>query len=184
LLTALLYWPAAEGARRVFLTGFVVTFLSDVLDGYLARRWGMVSYFGMRLDSYADYFLMGSAVYWAWGFNAGLFVEHARLWAILGVTLLVPQAIALVRLRRNAGFHLNTTKLAGWIAAGLFVSAVWGEYNVGLLYALAVAVGMKSAEETAICLLVRDPYGDPQSSLVGYLRGKNYRPPMNADERR
>jgi CDP-diacylglycerol--glycerol-3-phosphate 3-phosphatidyltransferase len=170
LLTALLYWPAALRDRPVFLVGFVVTFFSDVLDGYLARRWKMESYFGMRLDSYADYFLMASSLYWAWRFNERMFVEHAGLWVAAGAMLLVPQAIAMARLGRNAGFHLYTTKLAGWIAAALFVSAVAGEYSVSLLYALMWAVAVKSAEETAICLLVSDPYEDPQPSLVGYLR--------------
>jgi CDP-diacylglycerol--glycerol-3-phosphate 3-phosphatidyltransferase len=162
--------PAIEASRTLFLVLYVVTFLSDVLDGYLARRWNMESYFGMRLDSYADYFLISSSLWWAWRFGPRMFLDHAALWATMGCMLAVPQAIALIRLGRNAGFHLYTTKLAGWIAFALFVSVVRGEYSLALLYALSAAVAIKSAEETVICLLVADPYQNPQTSLRSYLR--------------
>src|SRR5205085_1068309 len=105
-------------------------------------RWKMESYFGMRLDSYADYLLISSSLWWAWRFGPRMFLDHGNLWVALGCILAVPQAIALIRLRRNAGFHLYTTKLAGWIAFALFLSAVWGEYSVALLYALAAAVAV------------------------------------------
>jgi CDP-diacylglycerol--glycerol-3-phosphate 3-phosphatidyltransferase len=168
-LTALLFW-VADVSKGWFLALYVLTFLSDVLDGYLARRLKMESYLGMRLDSYADYLLMASSLWWAWRFSPRLFLDHRDLWIAMGAVLAVPQAIALVRLGRNAGFHLYSTKAAGWIAFALFLSAVAFDYSVTLLYALAAAVVVKSAEESAICLLVDDPYADPRPTLLSYLR--------------
>jgi len=170
VLTGVLHWVVAVDAREWFLGLYVLTFLSDVLDGILARKLGLESYFGMRLDSLADYLLMVSSLWWAWRLCPALFLENRSLWLAIGGVLAVPQVVALVRLRRNAGFHLYSTKLAGWIAFALFVQAVAVGYSAALLYALAGAVAIKSAEETAICLLVADPYADSRPSVVFYLR--------------
>jgi cardiolipin synthase (CMP-forming) len=170
VLTAILHVVVLIGSRGWFLGLYALAFLSDVLDGYLARRWGLESYFGMRLDSYADYLLIASSVWWAWLYCPEMFLDHARIWGAMGVSLAIPQAIALTRLKRNAGFHLYTTKLTGWIAFALFVHAVAFGYSITLLYALAGAVMIKSAEETAICLLVADPYADLRPSALSYLR--------------
>ncbi len=168
VLTAALYWVARCRSQTWFLGLYVAAFLSDVLDGFLARRWHMESYFGMRLDSYADYFFMASSLWWAWVFCPRMFVEHRWLWTGMAGMLAVPQGLALVRLGRNAGFHLYSTKAAGWVAFALFVQVVVVGYGTTLLYMLAAAVAVKSAEETAICLLVADPYGDPRPSLLHY----------------
>lgn len=170
VLTAILHWVVFGESRAWFLGLYAAAFLSDVLDGYLARRLGLESYFGMRLDSYADYFLMASSVWWAWRLCPSLFLENGRLWWSIAATLAVPQALAFYRLRRNAGFHLYSTKLAGWLAFILFVHAVAFGYSTFLIYILAAAVAVKSAEETAICLLVADPYAEVRPSALSYWR--------------
>ncbi len=55
----------------LFLTVYCVAFATDVLDGYLARRLHLESYLGMRLDSFADYFLIALLAYLGWFTDAG-----------------------------------------------------------------------------------------------------------------
>jgi hypothetical protein len=100
-----------------------------------------------------------------------LFHNHWRSWLLMGISLLIPQVISLVKLGKNAGFHLYTTKAAGWIAFGLFLHAmVTGRYSEILFWALCAATVLKSFEETLICLLVSDPYAKVRPSLLAYLR--------------
>lgn len=170
VLTALLFIPASHGWRITLVSGFVVAFITDLLDGYLARKLGQTSYLGMRLDSFADYFLIASAAVWSRLLEPTLFTAHAALWITLGCILLVPQTICLLRTGRNAGFHLFSTKAAGWSAAILFLHAVLsGRHSPFLLGAFAVLTIIKSMEESLICLLVRDPYHDLRPSFLSYL---------------
>ena len=170
VLTMALYVPAFSGDRALLLWGFVLAFATDLLDGYLARRLGQTSYLGMRLDSLADYLLMVSGLVWAWWLEPGLFREHSTIWASVAVAVAAPQAICLFRVGKNAGFHLYSTKAAGWAAAVLFVHAVSsGSHSELLLYFFALLVIVKSTEETAICLLVPDPYKDLRPSALSYL---------------
>lgn len=170
-LTAVLHAIFFLGHSTLFLAGFCVAFATDVLDGYLARRLHQESYLGMRLDSYADYFLIASSLVWARFQMPDLFRDHWQAWLTMGVCLLIPHAIALVKLRKNAGFHLYTTKAAGWIAFGLFLHAlIAGHYSLLLFAALFVATVLKSLEETLICLIIPDPYHPVLPSFRAYLR--------------
>ncbi|MBV9510279.1 MAG: CDP-diacylglycerol--glycerol-3-phosphate 3-phosphatidyltransferase [Caulobacteraceae bacterium] len=56
-------WPAAELAlARVSLIAFVVAAVTDFFDGWLARRWKVVSLLGAILDPIADKILVCGAV--------------------------------------------------------------------------------------------------------------------------
>jgi len=161
------------GYSKLFLAGFVLAFATDVLDGYLARRLHLESYLGMRLDSYADYFLIASSLVWARFQMPDLFQDQWQAWLTMGVCLLIPQAIGLLKLGKNVGFHLYTTKAAGWIAFGLFLHALIAGHHSRILFAgLFAAVVLKSLEETLICLLVPDPYSPVRPSLRAYLKSK------------
>jgi phosphatidylglycerophosphate synthase len=59
--------------------GVFASFVSDVLDGYAARRLGQVSELGSTLDSLADNILIPSAVIWLWMFRPEVFREHPTL---------------------------------------------------------------------------------------------------------
>ncbi|MEO8371089.1 MAG: CDP-alcohol phosphatidyltransferase family protein [Candidatus Solibacter sp.] len=173
VLTAALHPIFFQGHSTLFLAGFCIAFATDVLDGYLARRLHLESYLGMRLDSYADYFLIASSLVWARFQLPDLFRDHWNAWLAMGVCLLIPQAIGLIKLRKNAGFHLYTTKAAGWIAFGLFLHAlIAGNYSPVLFALLVAATVLKSLEETLICLIIPDPYRPVRPSFLAYRRNR------------
>ena len=63
LIVGVFYLPIAEPMRNLVATVlFVVTALTDWLDGYLARRLNQASSFGAFLDPVADKFLVCAAL--------------------------------------------------------------------------------------------------------------------------
>jgi cardiolipin synthase len=60
-LVATFYWPG-HTSNWVALAIFVIAGLTDFFDGWLARRWDMLSSFGRFLDPIADKLLVSAAL--------------------------------------------------------------------------------------------------------------------------
>ena len=170
ILTALLYVPAFRGWRTLFVVGFAIAFITDLLDGYLARKLGQTSYFGMRFDSMADYFLIASGIVWTCVLEPTIFRAHPATWAMIALAVAMPQVVSFLRLGKNAGFHLYSSKVAAFLAVVGFLHAIIsGRHSPFLFYTFAVAAILNGIEETLVCLLVCNPYDDLRPSLLSYM---------------
>ena len=116
LITAILTYGTDHSflGTALLLCLFIVLVLTDFLDGFLARRWGVTSDFGRMLDPIADKL-----------FVAGLLICFAILtqgvWWILAPTLvIIGRDIFISGLREHAaheGIVMAPTKLAKWQTA-------------------------------------------------------------------
>ena len=110
---------------------YVIAGTTDMLDGFLARRWGVDSKFGARLDSLAD-FIFVLAV----GYKLFPWLKlPAALWMMTGVIALVKASNAVssyVVKHRIAFLHTKANKLTGFL---LFI----GMMTIGQSYFIPVA---------------------------------------------
>ena len=121
LLLAPLWVLALSGQSRLVGCGLVLAGLTDVLDGYLARRLGQESLTGARLEAIADSALLISAAAWV----VVLHPEVARdNRVLLGVAATV----------------YGSSLMADWLAFGRLVDPrqVSSKVAGGLLYAFAL----------------------------------------------
>ena len=63
ILVPVLIWIALEGLANYFLMVLGVSLISDMLDGYLARKLDQVSELGAKLDSWADTLTYASMIF-------------------------------------------------------------------------------------------------------------------------
>ena len=98
----ILYW-GFPGAQYVALAVFIIASLTDFLDGYIARRDGLVTDFGKFADPLADKMLVTAAMLW--------FVEIGQMpaWVLL---------IVLVREFAVSGLRMIASDAGRVIAAG------------------------------------------------------------------
>ena len=110
---------------------YVVAGVTDMLDGFLARRWGVESRFGARLDSVADFVFVLAA-----GYKLFPWLKlPAALWMMIGLIALVKAVNAVssyVATHRIAFLHTKANKLTGFL---LFV----GVMTIGQSYFVPVA---------------------------------------------
>ncbi|MBR1879664.1 MAG: CDP-alcohol phosphatidyltransferase family protein [Prevotella sp.] len=114
-----------------FWVFYLIAGLTDIFDGFLARRWGVESKFGARLDSLAD-FVFVLAV----GYKLFPWLKlPATLWMMIGIIALVKASNAfsvyLVK-QRIAFLHTKANKLTGFL---LFI----GMMAIGQSYFIPVA---------------------------------------------
>ena len=114
-----------------FWTLYVIAGLTDMLDGFLARRWGVESKFGARLDSLADFMLVLAV-----GYKLFPYMKlPTALWMMIGLIALVKVSNALssyVVKHKIAFLHTKANKLTGFL---LFI----GMMIVGQSYFIPVA---------------------------------------------
>ena len=122
---------------------YLIAGLTDILDGFLARRWGVESKFGARLDSLAD-FVFVLAV----GYKLFPWLKlPTALWILIGIIALVKVSNAVnsyVVKHRIQFQHTKANKLTGFllfigmmaIGQSYFVPVAWVIARIALFAAI------------------------------------------------
>ncbi|MGZ8557483.1 MAG: CDP-alcohol phosphatidyltransferase family protein [Chitinophagaceae bacterium] len=132
-----------------------ISFLTDAVDGYLARRYGVSSILGSKLDSIADDLTIVVAIIGIIVFKPE-FIGHETTFIILLLTLYIVQtALALVRYRRITSFHTYAAKVAA-ILQGIFLLLLFflPDPVYILFYITALVTAIDLAEEIILVLIL------------------------------
>ena len=124
---------------------YVIAGTTDMLDGFLARRWDVESKFGARLDSLAD-FVFVLAV----GYKLFLWLKlPAMLWMMIGLIALVKtiNAINVYVINHSIEFlHTKANKLTGLLLF-LGVMTIGQSYFIPVAWAIACIALFASIQE-------------------------------------
>ena len=106
-----------------FLVLYLLGGLSDVLDGFLARRWQVQSERGAKLDTWADFlFIMGTLIYLGSTLDIENYLTGKIFWFVLFVCIgigviaiirFISMAVCEKRLGQFTGIHTIANKVAG-----------------------------------------------------------------------
>ena len=129
---------------------YVVAGVTDILDGFLARRWGVESRFGARLDSVAD-FVFVLAV----GYKLFPWLKlPAALWMMIGLIALVKivNAVSSYVVNHKVEFlHAKANKLTGF-----------------LLFLGVMAIGQSSFVLPLHGRLLASPFSQPYRKVISF----------------
>ena len=119
----------------------VAAFLSDLFDGILARRLGVATPALRRLDSAADTLFYLAATFAAWHLHPDAIRGRAGMLAALVALELARYAFDAWKFRREASYHMWSSKLWGIALFAGFVALLAFDAD-GVLVDLAVLVGI------------------------------------------
>ena len=133
----------------------IICGVTDVLDGYLARKLNQVTELGSRLDSWADNLLVISAILWTALRMPEIFTENLFLMftalGFYGIFLLV----GAVKFHRFANLHLYLSKFATLVAYFFLVHALLtGRYSRGFFIFTAFVSILSNIEGIATQLIL------------------------------
>lgn len=112
LIAPLLLAAAAAGLPGLFLFLFILSLLSDALDGFLARRLNQVSEWGAQLDSWGDLAIYLSAPLGVWLLWPSL-MRQELTFILLGLAaFLFPILLGFYKFRRLTSYHTHAAKIA------------------------------------------------------------------------
>lgn len=158
----LLLWLAWKGQGFAFMALLAVAFLTDVLDGFVARLTHQVTEFGARLDSWADivnYSTISIGCWWLWP----EIVSRELLFVIfIVVSFLLPPIIGFCKFGQLTSYHTWGVKLAA-ASMGLTLYVLFLAGPVWPFRIASVICLLASVEQIAISLLLSEPKSNVRS---------------------
>lgn len=180
LLVPAIWLLAAAGEARAVGIGLIISGITDVLDGQLARRFGQASALGSRLDAIADAAVNASALGWLYLLRPEVVRDHAVLIAPLIVLGAVAIAVGWIRFGRIADLHLPSGRamaVAGYLfLVNLFLFDAYSRVLFFTMVALAWIVASEALYVFCTRRSLDEHVSSPLLSSLGGLLGGRRRP--------
>lgn len=141
----------------IFKWMLALSFGTDLIDGWLARRFKVTSVFGSKLDSVADDLTVAAAITGVILFKHDFLVKE--LWIIISLLVLfmIQVALALARYKRLTSFHTYSAKAATILQGSFFILLFFLPQPLyPLFYITAAMTAIDLLEEIVLVLLLRD----------------------------
>lgn len=139
----------------IFKWLLAVSFLTDAVDGYLARKFKVTSVFGSILDSVSDDLTTAVAIIGIALINPG-FLKKEIVWIVIQVVFFITQiGFALFRYGKISSFHTYLAKFVTVFQAIFLVLFYWlPEPVYPLFYFVAVLTILDLLEEIILVLII------------------------------
>ena len=142
--------------KKLFILLLSINLITDILDGFIARRFKLETELGARLDSLAD---IGTYIM---AFSGMIFLypefvrEHSFVFLLILILYLTPQLISLFKFKRSPSLHLYSNKITGYIQ-GIFIFTFFNfGYSSIYFYFMIVASCIAYLEELFCVLYLRE----------------------------
>lgn len=145
------------GNRPLFVGLLAFNLFTDILDGYIARRFNMQTSIGARLDSWADvgsYLLAYAGIF---QFERPFLLEHKYGLSLFAFLFLASFLTATVKFGGIVGLHLYSIKITGYLQGAFLLWLLW-RGNLEWFYILMIGFGcLAKLEEICVLLYLRTP---------------------------
>lgn len=162
---------AILGKEQWFVILISINLVSDIVDGFIARTFNIVTKFGAAVDNLADIGTYILALYGLFAFRWQEVQPHAWLLYIFLSIFVLSYMVAFARFGKVPGLHLYSAVIAGYLqGAFFFVLFVWDFYL--WFYYIAVGWGAIAYTEKILVLLNADDIRPGLKGLYWVLKNK------------
>jgi CDP-diacylglycerol--glycerol-3-phosphate 3-phosphatidyltransferase len=112
VLAPVLFWLAWTGQATAFLVTLAVSLLSDLVDGWVARRFDQATALGTLLDSWGDLVTFLSVPICAWWLWPDLIRREGVYLAVLLAAYVFPIVLGYLKYGRLTAYHTYGAKLS------------------------------------------------------------------------
>ena len=164
-MAPVLVFLALTDERTIFVVFLCISFVSDILDGIIARAWNLRTSFGSRLDSFADEMTYIAALVGAFQFEYQTLKPHIYLLYAYLVFLSVSTLLPLIKFRKIPGFHLYSSKCNSLFQAVFFFTLFVFDFYSIVYYPVLIFGILACIETIAISVLLDKPISDAKGII-------------------
>lgn len=157
-----LLWLAWHGYPHTFMGLLAIAFITDMLDGMVARLTGQVTQFGAALDSWADvitYLTISLCCWWLW---PNVVIRELPYVGLIVASCLLPALAGILKFGRFTSYHTWGVKIAaasmGLTLYVLFLGGPTWPFQLAAVICIIAAI-----EEITITLLLPEPESNLRS---------------------
>ena len=142
--------------REIFTWLLLVSFATDMIDGFLARRLHITSPRGSQLDSLGDQITLIIGVAGLLTFEYRFIMDHLTLILIAFIPYILQMLIAFIKYGRATAFHTYLAKFSA-IVQGVFILYTLFFAPIELFLYLTLAAGvLETIEEITLIFMFRE----------------------------
>ncbi|MDR2012278.1 MAG: CDP-alcohol phosphatidyltransferase family protein [Rhodanobacter sp.] len=156
IISPFILYLGISGQEKLFAIFLIISLITDILDGLIARKFNLQTEFGARMDSIADICTYILAIVGIILFKAGDIEKHLFSACVFIAFVFLPDVFCLARFKRLPSFHLYSWKIGGYIQGTFFaVLFAFGFYSA--FYYITIIWGiLASCEHIAIQLVINE----------------------------
>jgi phosphatidylglycerophosphate synthase len=131
-----------------------VSFFTDAIDGFLARKYKVTSKLGSKLDSIGDDLTMLVGIIGLFVYRYDFIKEQKVLIFILLALFLIQNVLALIRYKKMSSFHTYLAKISAVLQGSFLILMFFFPEPVYLLFYVAAAFTILDLVEEIILVLI------------------------------
>ncbi len=157
--------------ENIFVILLIINLITDILDGFIARKFNMQSELGARLDSIADVGTFILAITGIFIFKGNDFAPHLLSFFAFLILYLLSNVVSLIKFKRFPSLHLYSWKIGGYIQGIFFFILFIFGFNI-YAYFIMVTWGILSFTEHIIIQLIIKKMKSNAKGLYWVLKNK------------
>lgn len=150
-----LYFALSQNELIYFIL-ILIDLISDILDGFIARRFKLQTEFGARLDTFADIGMYILAFLGVVIFKASELDPYIFSLLVFFMVFAIPKIIGWIKFRRFPSLHLFSSKIGGYLQGFFFLHLFIFGFSPGFYYVMIIFGILSFIEQIIIVLIVRD----------------------------
>lgn len=151
-MALVLLFLALKQLPMLFIGAMIFTELTDILDGYLARRLNVVSELGAQLDSWGDFVVYITLAISAWLLWPDIVQQESIAISLIIASFIVPVVIGFIKFHKMTSYHTIAVKVSVSITIVAYVLLFTGLSSWPISLAAIVCL-YAALEQIAITIL-------------------------------
>ena len=157
LAAPVLIWLIYSGNLELFKWLLGVSFFTDLIDGFLARRFHVESVMGTRLDSIGDDLTILAGFFGMYFFKHTFFMDQLLWFYLLGGLFVIQTIMSFIRYGKTTSFHTVLAKMSAILQGSFMLLLFFLPQPIYILfYVTIVCTGLELLEEIVLTYILKE----------------------------
>lgn len=157
--------------RELFTWFLLISYFTDMIDGFLARKFKISSARGSQLDSFGDQVTFSIGLIGLFIFEYEFIVKNLSLILIAFIPYIIQMIIAYFKYGKTTAFHTYLAKTSALIQGTFILWALFFMPNYWLFYAMII-FGIIETTEEIILIFMHEEWASDIKGIYWVLRDK------------